>query len=245
MSLVTSPIMYLQQLQPNTVVDVLNSTSPSFSGLKKILGINDGELASQAILSILLTDLVDFFNIGKSMSDTQIASTVNLILEDFSVFKPDDFILCFKRAKKGKYGKVYDRLDGQIILEWLAQYECERNAEIEDFRIIEKKRLEKNLSQKPDEPIHMPEEIKQKLAKILNKEPKHEVTVFQTTPEQQLANRFISQFDALWMLGKISSKGRFVRKYGRILNVNEYLEHKYYQLELVTKRNSQRQSLQN
>lgn len=38
----------------------------------------------------------------------------------------DDFKLCFNNAKRGKYGRVYDRIDGNIIYEWLQKYSEER-----------------------------------------------------------------------------------------------------------------------
>ncbi len=81
-----------------------------------------GEIGVRALLSYAISDLVDFFNLGKTMTADQIAQTVELIIEEFGILKIDDFKLCFSRAKKGYYGQVYDRLDGQIILLWLNTY---------------------------------------------------------------------------------------------------------------------------
>jgi predicted RNA-binding protein Jag len=185
--------MFLQQLQPNTAIDVLKSQSPS---LVKIINDlkEDGVTAARALLVILLNDLVGFFNIGKTMSDVQIASTADLILEDFKLLKPDDFVLCFKRAKKGYYGKVYDRLDGQVIIEWLSQYECERNAEIEQFRAKEKRELEKGLSNQNDEKaIPMPDYVKELIKNISKKEPQ---TIQSNLSEQEIQERkVISRWD--------------------------------------------------
>ena len=69
-----------------------------------------------------------FFNVGKIMNDNQAAQTADLIIEEYYFLKPDDFKLCFNRAKKGLYGKVYDRIDGAVILEWLGRYEKERGS---------------------------------------------------------------------------------------------------------------------
>ncbi|WP_410962762.1 hypothetical protein, partial [Salmonella sp. SAL4446] len=73
----------------------------------------------KGLLTIAVVDLVKFFNVGKTMGAEQVAQTVNFILSDFWMLKIDDVKLCFDNAKRGKYGKVYDRMDGAVILEWL------------------------------------------------------------------------------------------------------------------------------
>jgi len=85
-----------------------------------------GDMHVKAILTIIIIDLVKFFNIGKSMNDEQVGQTIQLIQDEFWMLKPEDFKLCFNNAKKGLYGKVYDRIDGQIIIEWLKKYLNER-----------------------------------------------------------------------------------------------------------------------
>ena len=87
-----------------------------------------GETHLRGFMVKVLNDLVDFFNVGKSIGAVQVAQTVDLIIDEYYFFKPDDFKLCFNRAKKGLYGKVYDRIDGAVILEWLGRYEKERGS---------------------------------------------------------------------------------------------------------------------
>jgi hypothetical protein len=122
--------------------DVFDSKTPSLSAINKELG----DMHTKAILTIILIDLIKFFNIGKSMNDEQVGQTIQLIQEEFWMLKPEDFKLCFNNAKKGLYGKVYDRLDGQIILEWLGRYLSERMnyAEQESIRKydVDKKGIE-------------------------------------------------------------------------------------------------------
>jgi len=71
------------------------------------------------------------------MNDIQAAQTADLIIDEYYFFKPDDFKLCFTRAKKGLYGKVYDRIDGQIIFDWLNSYCKDRLNEAENMSINE------------------------------------------------------------------------------------------------------------
>lgn len=62
------------------------------------------------------------------MNDVQIAITCDLIIETYPHYKLEDFKLCFKNAMKHKagYDKLYDRLDGAIIMDWLKVYDKER-----------------------------------------------------------------------------------------------------------------------
>lgn len=107
------------QLSPATYRDVITSQTKALSGIKR----EAGDEYVKALISYAIVDLVEFFNVGKSMSEAQVVQTVNLILETYILYKPEDFALCFKKAKMGAFGKVYDRIDGAVILEWLAAYD--------------------------------------------------------------------------------------------------------------------------
>lgn len=85
-----------------------------------------GIMKVQAFVGKMIIDVAMFFNVGKMINEVQVASVANLIIEEYYFLKPDDFKLCFNRAKKGKYGKVYDRIDGQVIFDWLNTYVEER-----------------------------------------------------------------------------------------------------------------------
>ena len=41
-----------------------------------------------------------------------------------------DLGLCFKMAKLGRFGKVYERLDGGVVMDWIAQYDKQRDKSI-------------------------------------------------------------------------------------------------------------------
>ena len=85
-----------------------------------------GEMGLNALMVLIITDVVLFFNVGKTMTPEQIAQTVQLILEDYEYLCVEDFKVCFNNAKKGVYGKLYDRIDGAIILEWVETYAQQR-----------------------------------------------------------------------------------------------------------------------
>lgn len=79
---------------------------------------------ARALLSIAICEVCDFFNVGKNMNDVQIALTVDLIIERFWHLKIEEIKHCFRRAIMCE--KLFDRLDGNIILGWLKAYEAER-----------------------------------------------------------------------------------------------------------------------
>lgn len=87
-----------------------------------------GENQARAIVVILLSEVVDFFNASNTMNDSQVAITTDLIIEEYPYFKIDDLKLAFRNAMKGRYGEIYNRLDGSVIMGWLNQYNCERCA---------------------------------------------------------------------------------------------------------------------
>ena len=76
-----------------------------------------GETHLRGFMVKVLNDLIDFFNVGKSIGAVQVAQTVDLIIDEYYFFKPDDFKLCFNRAKKGLYGKVYDKERGAMAMD--------------------------------------------------------------------------------------------------------------------------------
>lgn len=72
------------------------------------------------------------------MTPYQVEMTTELIEETFYYFSPEDFRKCFRGAMSGKYGKIYNRLDGAVIMEWLRAYDIERT------EIIVREQMERN-----------------------------------------------------------------------------------------------------
>lgn len=75
---------------------------------------------------LILTDIVQFVNVGKTMNPDQISRTADIIIKDYYYYKLEDFKLFSEQFIKGVYGKLFDRLDGTIILEALEIYDFER-----------------------------------------------------------------------------------------------------------------------
>lgn len=101
---------------------VFDESTPSLATLSKY----QSEALAIGILCKLIGDTCDFFNVGGNMTDAQIQQTAIMIIDSYHWFNVYDFTLCFKNGKAFKYGKLYDRLDGAVLLEWLAKYNEER-----------------------------------------------------------------------------------------------------------------------
>lgn len=126
------PKSFCSGLVPKTYDDCISSVTPALSGIRRHFGEQVGGLVIRGLLNVLVADLVLFFNVGKNMGAEQVKSTVQLIIEDYWMLKPEDFKLCFNNMKKGVYGKAYDRMDGQVILQALATYVEGRTVHVMD-----------------------------------------------------------------------------------------------------------------
>lgn len=98
------------------------------SGLPTLASINRkfGNEFTQAYIEGWIINLREFINVGKKMNDVQTQETAILIVETYPSLTIADINLIFKRAKLGKFGQFYDRLDGQLILGWIDTYFDER-----------------------------------------------------------------------------------------------------------------------
>lgn len=127
----------MQALRPRSVDDVFKSAEPALGMVASELGENH----ARAIVVILLSELVGFFNASNTMNDSQVAITTDLIIEEYPYFKVDDLKLVFRNAMKGRYGDIYNRLDGSVIMGWLRQYNKERCARADVLSYNEHKRM--------------------------------------------------------------------------------------------------------
>lgn len=110
-------------LKTSSVSTMVAAQTPTLARIKN----EASETDARALLYIAICEVCDFFNVGKNMNDTQIAVTVDLILESFWHLRLEEIKFCFRRAMKRE--KLFDRLDGNIIIGWLRDYDAERTEE--------------------------------------------------------------------------------------------------------------------
>ena len=123
-----------------TAVDLQLSNPPV--SINRLSKINEEDTIDEICLIIL--DLTKWFNVKNNISETQLYSLASMIMNEYKHLNLLDLGICFKFAKLGKYGKVYDRLDGGLILEWLNRYDADKT------EIIVNRRLQQNNEYKGD-----------------------------------------------------------------------------------------------
>ncbi|QDP57722.1 MAG: hypothetical protein Unbinned6486contig1001_37 [Prokaryotic dsDNA virus sp.] len=88
------------------------------------------------IMMLMLIQFQDFYNCKSKMNKEQLQETAHFIVQNFRHLNYYDIGLCFKNAKLN--AKVYDRIDGGMILEWLTSYDINRTGMIIQYREQEK-----------------------------------------------------------------------------------------------------------
>ena len=72
-------------------------------------------------------------------TNEEIMFCTNAILDDFPTLKLEELRACFDMIRKGKFGKLYERLKTPEILEFLCRYEAEQRTPILEQQIHQQK----------------------------------------------------------------------------------------------------------
>jgi len=88
----------------------------------------ENEEKSIDILMLMLIQFQDFYGCKTKMNKEQLLEVSYLISVTFRHFNYYDIAMCFKQAKTTE--KVYDRIDGGMIMEWLTKFDINRTGMI-------------------------------------------------------------------------------------------------------------------
>lgn len=110
-----------------SIDQVFEHSTPSLITLNRY----GDERITALILQKLIHHTEKFFKVSGRMDKQDSMETAFLIIDEYPHLTIADFKLCFQHGKAGKYGKLYDRFDGAIIMEWLSNYSQERSIEAE------------------------------------------------------------------------------------------------------------------
>ncbi len=115
----------------DTIEKVIDSKLPSIALMQK----KYGDKKVMETVAEMVVGTIEFFNVPK-LSAMQVKLTTEFICgageDEYDYLNFADINLCFKNAMRGKYGELYNRIDGQIILKWLNNYAWERATLIEE-----------------------------------------------------------------------------------------------------------------
>jgi hypothetical protein len=104
-----------------------------------------GEDKVKAYIEIMVVDFLNFVNLVRSMNESQIKQTAELICEDFTALKMPEVAFVFKLAKKGNFGAIYEGIDGMKIYGFFKKYFDDRLNEAEMMSEREHKKAKQEL----------------------------------------------------------------------------------------------------
>lgn len=102
------------------------------------------EMDLELAISSMLEMVSQQFNVKEPLNDDQLLDCTLTIIDEFWMLRPEEILYCFKRAKTGAYGPVYNKLDTMTIITWLRIY-------YDEERIAHFERKNKDLSPKGEE----------------------------------------------------------------------------------------------
>ena len=130
----------LSAIKVKDIKDVFDTDKyATLATLKKYRG---EDFAKLYVISELVK-LVNFVNVGNNMRQEQLADVAEMILDDYYFLNIADIKLFFYNCKKGVYGSLYNRLDGQLILEYLEKY-CDTRGDCAESVMIDENNTAKS-----------------------------------------------------------------------------------------------------
>ena len=141
-----SPGPYYVGLKPEKTSDPRPNNAPILSQIQK----ENGFANALAVLTFAIHEVKEWFNVKNNLTPDQEAMTAELILDcdSFYDLTLGNIKACFRQKMMTE--KLYDRLDGNIIIGWLRQFKSDMAEQCENVNIgLERQRQrEENRSDK-------------------------------------------------------------------------------------------------
>jgi hypothetical protein len=93
---------------------------PSISELINLFDVSRADIASAIDWQVEILTMT--LNIGNNLNTFQKKDLVYNFLDKYSHETLEDFVLCFKMAKDGQFGIIYNRIDREVINTWMQKY---------------------------------------------------------------------------------------------------------------------------
>lgn len=211
---------YLQALSCNSIEEVLATPNVQISTIKNKLSEN----IALSTISLLIRDVIESINIPFNMKPEQVIPAAKIIYNQFWNLKLEDIKLCFKNGIIGKYNESnFVRLDVQILILWLQEYNIERILVIENNNHERQKHFNNMYEQ-----ISHPKVLE--LLKSISEKSMQDKILKTDIPTERIkqGQDILFEFDKIYrdqVKEKItkSSGQRFVKVGEKFLNISEYL----------------------
>lgn len=126
-----SPGPYYAELRPEKISDARPDNAPNLAQIQK----ENGFANALAVLTLAIHEVKEWFNVKNNITHDQEAMTAEMIL-DAPVFYDltlGNIKACFRERMMGE--KLYDRLDGSIIIGWLREFKSRMAEHCENVNI--------------------------------------------------------------------------------------------------------------
>lgn len=117
------PTQYYSMLPVSTPRKMIEADTPTLWEIQSQLG----KMPTLAILVKVFLRTVKLVNLEKNLTDEQMGEAATDILNDYGYLKVEEIKYLLKRALRSQ--NVYGRLDYNVIMNWVEQYDAERTEE--------------------------------------------------------------------------------------------------------------------
>ena len=133
-------------LPVRTASENIRSESPNLADIQRLIP-KHGDVVVQTILIHALNELKDLVNVGKNLTNAQIAYLANRIMSSYWMLKPEEVKFVLYRGVERE--RLFDRLDPNIVLSWFADYDDERTEAA--IRLSDQEASQRQFEHKPSE----------------------------------------------------------------------------------------------
>ena len=130
----------MPQRPPRTIDEVFRSGMPALASISR----EQGEAKARAVLVLIVTDALEFFNASETMNDRQVAVTVDLILEEYPYMQADDitarpeYKLLDKQVELNRQQVKLSRSELLPKIGIVGNYSYMNGLEINDQKVLDK-----------------------------------------------------------------------------------------------------------
>lgn len=196
--------------------DIHRLQTPTINELSKRFS---GEEAAAVIVSEV-SSLVIFLNVGKTMNSDQVVEVSRFMFEEYSHYSVAHFKLFFSKFKKGHFGKQYDRIDGQVIIQSFDQFISDCTEEIGRINANEHYRREREFKENPSYHPDVIAAIKSAVGEKKIDKPKP------INKPTDIGQKWFKQFNNLHKTYGIGTGIRMIKIGNTIMDIDQFFERK-------------------
>ena len=189
------------------------------------IGQQGGHKITVAYIVLILKEV--WVLCDSAFSSETITQLAIMLINEYSHFKPKEFIVIIQNGIAGKYGKTYGRVSATTIMEWAYQYSSERQGHY--FGLTHNKGFKDGKSSHI-EANSVTEGLKKLAGDLSAERPKTKKIKADQSDGDRLMQGWLREFDKIYDLNPGDSAIRFIAYNGEMMNIDEFLKYKLDQM---------------